>query len=49
MRIQAENFGVKFQTADVIGVDLEGEIKTVKTSSGDIQGRAVIIATGSFT
>lgn len=47
MRIQAENFGVKFQTADVIGVDLEGEIKTVKTSSGDIQGRAVIIATGA--
>lgn len=47
MRIQAENFGVKFQTADVIDVDLEGEIKTVKTSSGDIQGRAVIIATGA--
>ena len=47
MRIQAENFGVKFQTADVMGVDLEGEIKTVKTSSGDIQGRAVIIATGA--
>lgn len=47
MRIQAENFGVKFQTADVIGVDLEGEIKTVKTSSGDIQGRAVIITTGA--
>lgn len=47
MRIQSENFGVKFQTADVIGVDLEGEIKTVKTSSGDIQGRAVIIATGA--
>ena len=47
MRMQAENFGVKFQTADVIGVDFEGEIKTVKTSSGDIQGRAVIIATGA--
>ncbi|TGY42774.1 FAD-binding protein [Clostridium sartagoforme] len=47
MRMQAENFGVKFQTADVIGVDFEGEIKTVKTSSVDIQGRAVIIATGA--
>lgn len=47
MRMQAENFGVKFQTADVIDVDLEGEIKTIKTSSGDIQGRSVIIATGA--
>ena len=47
MRMQAENFGVNFQTADVIDVDLEGEIKTIKTNSGDIQGRAVIIATGA--
>jgi len=47
MRMQAENFGVKFQTADVIDVDLEGEIKIIKTSSGDIQGRSVIIATGA--
>lgn len=47
MRLQAENFGVKFKTADVIDVDLEGEIKTIKTSSGDIQGRSVIIATGA--
>lgn len=47
MRIQAENFGVKFQTADVTDVDFNGEIKTIKTNIGDIQGRAVIIATGA--
>lgn len=47
MRIQAENFGVKFQTADVIDVNFEGEIKTIKTNSGEIHGRAVIIATGA--
>ena len=47
MRIQAENFGVKFQTADVTDVDFNGEIKTIKTNVGDIQGRAVIIATGA--
>ncbi|MCF0147459.1 MAG: FAD-dependent oxidoreductase [Clostridium sp.] len=47
MRIQAENFGVKFKTADVIDVDFNGEIKTIKTNVGDIQGRSVIIATGA--
>lgn len=47
MRIQAENFGVKFQTADVTDVDFNGEVKTIKTNVGDIQGRSVIIATGA--
>ncbi|MGG7212835.1 FAD-dependent oxidoreductase [Clostridium nigeriense] len=47
MRIQSENFGVKFQTADVIDVDFNGEVKTIKTNVGDIQGRSVIIATGA--
>ena len=47
MRIQAENFGVKFKTADVTDVDFNGEIKTIKTNVGDIQGRSVIIATGA--
>jgi len=47
MRIQAENFGVKFKTADVTDVDFDGEVKTIKTNVGDIQGRSVIIATGA--
>ena len=47
MRIQAENFGVKFKTADVVDVDLDNEIKVIKTNSGDIEGRSVIIATGA--
>lgn len=47
MRIQAENFGVKFQTADVTDVDFNGDVKTIKTNVGDIQGRSVIIATGA--
>ena len=47
MRTQAENFGVKFQTADVIDVDLYGEVKIIKTNNGEIQGRAIIIATGA--
>lgn len=47
MRTQAENFGVKFQTADVIDVDLSGDVKIIKTNNGEIQGRAIIIATGA--
>lgn len=47
MRTQAENFGVKFQTADVLDVDFNGEVKTIKTNNGELQGRAVIIATGA--
>ncbi|MDU1279300.1 MAG: thioredoxin-disulfide reductase [Clostridium sp.] len=47
MRTQAENFDVKFQTADVIDVDLSGEVKIIKTNNGEIQGRAIIIATGA--
>lgn len=47
MRTQAENFGVKFQTADVLDVDFNGDIKTIKTNNGELQSRAVIIATGA--
>jgi thioredoxin reductase (NADPH) len=47
MRTQAENFGVKVQTADVLDVDFNGEVKTIKTNNGELQGRAVIIATGA--
>lgn len=47
MRIQAENFSVKFQTADVTDVDFNGEVKIVKTNVGEIEGRSVIIATGA--
>lgn len=47
MRIQSENFGVKFKIADVADVDFTGDVKTIKTSVGDIQGRSVIIATGA--
>ncbi|WP_291649676.1 FAD-dependent oxidoreductase [Clostridium sp.] len=47
MRTQAENFGVKFQTADVVDVDFSGDVKIIKTNNGEIQGRSVIIATGA--
>lgn len=47
MRTQAENFDVKFQTADVLDVDFNRDVKTIKTNNGELQSRAVIIATGA--
>lgn len=47
MREQAEDFGVSFMSAEVMEVDLEGEVKTLKTDKGEVKGRSVIIATGA--
>jgi thioredoxin reductase (NADPH) len=47
IRSQAERFGAELVTDDVIGVDLTGEIKIVRTHDGDFAARSVILATGS--
>ncbi len=47
MKKQAENFGVKFHTTVVEGVDFSKEIKKVKTVDGEYEALAVIIATGA--
>ena len=48
-RAQAERFGAELVTDDVTEVDLSGEIKAVKDSTGTVhRSRAVIIATGSM-
>ena len=47
MKLQNEDFGVEFAKSDVTGVDFSGEVKVVKTLSGDYHARAVIIATGA--
>ncbi|MBQ7467188.1 MAG: thioredoxin-disulfide reductase [Clostridia bacterium] len=44
---QAKDFGAKFKTAKVVGIDLDADIKIVKTNKGDFQAKAVIIATGA--
>lgn len=49
MKNGAERFGVKTQTADVLAVKLEGEMKEVETSEGIFSGRVVILATGAST
>lgn len=48
MRSQAERFGAKLVTDDVVSVDLEGEIKRVTDGTGTtFKARSVILAMGS--
>jgi thioredoxin reductase (NADPH) len=47
MRKQAERFGAELLTDDATGVDLTGEVKTVRVGGSAYRARAVILATGS--
>jgi thioredoxin reductase (NADPH) len=48
LRKQAERFGTKLITDDIVSMDLAGELKTIKDGSGNtLQAKAVILATGS--
>lgn len=47
MQQQAERFGAETVYADVIGVDLEGGVKMVRTDDGTLFARTVVIATGA--
>ena len=47
MQQGAERFGARTELAEVSGVSLKGEIKTVETSEGIFRGRTVILATGA--
>jgi len=44
---QADRFGAEFLMAEVEGLSLEGDIKTVRTSRGDYQCFGVLLATGA--
>ncbi|CAB4332167.1 unannotated protein [freshwater metagenome] len=48
MRKQAKRFGAELITDDIVEMDLEGEIKTLKDGSGNIvKAKSVILAMGS--
>ena len=47
MQQQAERFGAVTEYAEVYGVDLSANPKTVNTSEGEYFGRTVVIATGA--
>ena len=47
MQQQAERFGAKSKYAEVLEVELAGEIKSVRTNEGGYQAKAVVISTGA--
>jgi len=47
MRRQAESFGAEFLLAEVEKLDLDGDIKTVSTSRGELKSFGVLLATGA--
>ena len=47
MRRQAEGFGAEFLLAEVTGLELEGDVKTVRTSRGALSCFGVLLATGA--
>ena len=47
MRRQAQVFGAEFKLAEVEGLDMSGQIKTVKTAQGDFKAFGVLLATGA--
>jgi thioredoxin reductase (NADPH) len=47
-RQQAVNFGAEYIEAQVVGVNLDSDVKEVFTMERNYRGRAVIIATGSM-
>lgn len=48
MRKQAEEFGTEFVKDEVMEVQLEGDIKVIKTREATYEGKTVIIATGAY-
>lgn len=47
MRQQAQDFGAEFLSAEAIGFDVHGDVKTVHTSRGDLKAFGILIATGA--
>lgn len=47
MQAGAERFGAETKLAEVFSVDLSGSVKTIHTSEGDFQSKAVVLATGA--
>ena len=47
MRRQAQSFGAEFLLAEVSGLELDGDVKTVRTSRGELHSFGVLLATGA--
>ena len=46
---QAESFGAERLKAEVVGFQLEGDVKTVMTKKGDFQAKSIILAMGAHS
>ena len=47
MRRQAEAFGAEFAMAEITGIDLDGDIRTVKTDKGEYRAPGIVLAVGA--
>ena len=47
MRRQAESFGAEFMLTEVESLDMSGDLKTVKTSRGELKAFGILLATGA--
>ncbi|MDK9934686.1 FAD-dependent oxidoreductase [Bifidobacterium catenulatum] len=47
MRRQVQDFGAEFLSAEAIGLDVHGDVKTVHTSRGDLKAFGILLATGA--
>ncbi len=47
MKRQADAFGAEFLLAEAVGLDVDGDIKTVQTDKGDFLCLGILIATGA--
>ena len=47
MRQQAQDFGAEFLSAEAIGLDVHGDVKTVHTSRGDLKAFGILLVTGA--
>lgn len=47
MRRQAQDFGAEFLSAEAIGLEVHGDVKTVHTSRGDLKAFGILLATGA--
>lgn len=47
MRQQAQDFGAEFLSAEATGLDVEGDVKVVHTSRGDLRTFGILVATGA--
>lgn len=47
MKKQALDFNVNFKSGEVVDVNLEGEVKVIKTKTEEFKARAIIVATGA--